>query len=243
MLDDSDVVQLWSASLRGSASAVASAKKVLTASECARAERFVRPGLHDEFVLAHAALRRVLAAALGHPEPKAIALTTGAHGKPALADAALQFNLSHSGEWALIAVTPQRVVGVDIERARPLRDVAALAKTAFSSVEQAAVAQADQDAARHRRFFRTWACKEAYIKAHGLGLAMPLDQFDIDTPHDGPARLAATRPDATEKDRWWLRELTDTSKVPADYAAAVVVARRPSDDAMPPMSIAPAPSD
>jgi 4'-phosphopantetheinyl transferase len=90
----------------------------------------------------------------------------------------LEFNLSHSGELGLVGWAWHRAIGVDIEVWRPLRDEAAVVRRFFSPTEVAAY-EALQPALRTRGFFQCWTRKEAYVKAVGRGLGLPLDSFDV----------------------------------------------------------------
>lgn len=137
-------------------------------------------------VLARALVRTELASAL-NVAPAGLAFVTGDHGKPAVFDPPqpIAFNLSHSGDWALLAwVTgsARARVGVDIEhRAAGVRDVMRLARRYFSAAEQRAL-EALQDAAQEALFYRLWTLKEAWVKGHGLALAPQLGavSFDLD---------------------------------------------------------------
>jgi 4'-phosphopantetheinyl transferase len=124
----------------------------------------------------------------------------GSHGKPRLSGRSdLDFNLSHSGELALIAVARGRSVGVDVERVRRRTDVLAIARGSFSSRERQAIESPLTDAARREAFFECWTRKEAYLKGRGVGLAGGLD----------------TDPEADSG--WEIR----SPRVPPGYAAAV----------------------
>ncbi|HSS43145.1 MAG TPA: 4'-phosphopantetheinyl transferase superfamily protein [Solirubrobacterales bacterium] len=116
-------------------------------------------------------LRRVLASYLGE-EPERIPLARGEHGKPRLTTepGRLSFNLSHSGELTLVAVSCGREVGVDVERAKPARDLVALAARAFGPEEATAVRAATGDE-RTRLFYELWTRHEARLKCLGVGLA------------------------------------------------------------------------
>ena len=120
-----------------------------------------------------AALRQVLAAYLGE-DPATIRLTEGGWGKPRLAMAPerLDYNLSHSGELALIAVTRGCAVGVDVEWINPERDGAAIAERALPAADAAAVREAPADE-RAAVFHQLWACHEARLKCLGAGLMSP----------------------------------------------------------------------
>mgnify|MGYP000665432484 CR=1 FL=1 len=171
-----ETVDVWSISLAPAMSPSTRANDVLSPAEIARAERFVQPKHRQRFITARTALREILGSYLGLP-PAAICFRINAHGKPYLdpASAMLQFNLSHSGDWALCAVTTAGEVGVDIERVRPRAQAYRLkvARRFFSAYEYHAINSAGP-AGIDSAFFSGWTRKEAYIKCHGKGLAIPL---------------------------------------------------------------------
>ena len=143
-------------------------------------------------------------------------------GKPHLAtDLAqrpVQFNVSHSGELLLIAIVAGRAVGIDVEQIRTDLEVEAIAVHFFSSNEQRVLAKLP-GALQVGAFFDCWARKEAYIKARGEGLSLPLDQFDVSLMPGEEARLIETRPDPAEAQRWSLASLD----VAEGYKAALAV--------------------
>ncbi len=117
------------------------------------------------------ALRRVLAAYLGC-EPQAVELREGEHGKPELGGGGpLRFNLSHSGAVTLIAVCAEREVGVDVELAKPRRNLVAIAERELGS--EAAAVRAAPEAERAAVFYRAWTRHEARLKCLGVGLWAP----------------------------------------------------------------------
>jgi 4'-phosphopantetheinyl transferase len=139
------------------------------------------------------ALRDVLAAYL-ETSPKAISLVNGAHGKPALAGGELHFNLSHSGDVGLVALSRERAVGVDVERIDPRRDPLALAERALGA-DGAAAVRAAPEADRAAVFHRAWARREAVAKCAGTGLSTPPPDtarqvMDLDVGEDYAAALA-----------------------------------------------------
>lgn len=154
---------------------------VLSPEERARAARFHSPEHGARFIVAHARLRQLLAPLLDIAPPD-IEFIAGEHGKPALAGAAagsdLQFNLSHSGALGLVGWAQGREIGVDVEIWRAMNDEAALVRRYFSPAEIAAY-EALPPAQRTEGFFNCWTRKEAYIKAVGRGLGLPLDSFDV----------------------------------------------------------------
>ncbi len=216
----SDEVQLWQVELGGQAADSADLLALLSGDERARAARFHFRRDRDRFVAARGLLRRILADYLDLV-PNAIRFAYGPYGKPALAGdlalSGLRFNLSHADDIALCAVTRDREVGVDIERLRTDLDAAALAKQFFSHWEIAAL-RALPPALQDAAFFACWTRKEAYIKARGEGLSLPLDHFDVTVAPEEPPRLHVEGA-PEEAARWSLHRLA----APPGYAAALAV--------------------
>jgi 4'-phosphopantetheinyl transferase len=182
-----------------------------------RAGRFYFPRDRDRFIAAHGCLRDVLARYL-HCQPDQLTFSVNRYGKPALRNYKLEFNLSHSGDFALIAIAQGRRVGIDVEHIRQgisLQDIALqnFSKSEFAELQS--LPREQQEAA----FFACWTRKEAYIKAQGLGLSLPLENFDVSLHPNEPALLRATRPNHEEAARWVLLPLV----VDSFYAAAVAV--------------------
>jgi 4'-phosphopantetheinyl transferase len=206
-----DAVDVWRAPLRLRAAEVERLWALLSDDEAARVARFRFPEHRAAWVVARATLRRVLGAYVRRP-PASLRFGAGSHGKPLLAGGP-HFNLSHSGNVALIAVGGARRVGVDVEQVREIEHDR-LAGRFFSPAENEQLAALSQ-AERHGAFFACWTRKEAVVKAQGVGLSLDLDAFDVSVT--GPARLLATRPDSAEAHRW---SLADVDAGPG-YAAAV----------------------
>jgi 4'-phosphopantetheinyl transferase len=138
-----------------------------------RAEGFLHKGAARRWVAARWALRRTLAAYLDRPAPE-IALAADERGKPRLRDGGgdgLQFNLSHSGGLALVAVT-QQAVGVDVEAIAPRQNLAALAQRSLPAEDAAAVGAAAPDQ-QLAAFYAAWVRHEARLKCLGTGLGSP----------------------------------------------------------------------
>ncbi|NUN53352.1 MAG: 4'-phosphopantetheinyl transferase superfamily protein, partial [Planctomycetaceae bacterium] len=140
-------------------------------------------------------------------------------GKPRLGGECGQgrwrFNVSHSGGLWACAVALNREVGLDLEEIRPGRAVESIMNRYFSPAEAAALA-ALPGGEREAAFHRVWTRKEAWLKARGLGISIPLDSFEV-SHGPGEARLLATRPDPGEAGRWTLRDLD----LGPGYAAAL----------------------
>ncbi|MEZ5797653.1 MAG: 4'-phosphopantetheinyl transferase superfamily protein [Paracoccaceae bacterium] len=169
-------VELWQWPLAGSARALQRWRSALSPDESARAARFVRPADADAFVVGRGMLRQILGQVTGLP-PQDLVFDYGAQGRPSLRGAAMPlFNLSHSGGRAVLAVADDGQPGVDIEWMRPVEP--AVAWHHFSQAENWALA-AMTGAAWQDGFFRCWTRKEAVLKAHGDGLALPLSGFDV----------------------------------------------------------------
>ncbi|HVD87034.1 MAG TPA: 4'-phosphopantetheinyl transferase superfamily protein [Solirubrobacterales bacterium] len=181
-------VHLWLADLEAPGWPPAS---MLPPDERERARRMRAPRARDRWVAARWALRRVLGLYLDR-DPADVRLSLAEHGKPELAgERSLRFNLSHTGPRALVAVALDREVGVDIEAVDPERDVAGLARFAFSP-EEAAALQAVPAPRRPAAFHRAWVRKEAIAKCHGVGLAAELPAGAVwVTPVDAGADVAA----------------------------------------------------
>jgi 4'-phosphopantetheinyl transferase len=165
--------------------------QLLSDDERARAARFLVEGHARRFMVAHARLRQQLAAEL-NMAPADLTFATGEHGKPRLAaeqaGAGLEFNLSHSGSLGLVGWAWKRAIGVDIEFWRPTTDEAALVRRFFSASEIAAYERLAPPQ-RTEAFFNCWSRKEAYVKAVGRGLGLPLDSFDVSLGDASDARL------------------------------------------------------
>lgn len=142
----------------------------LPAPERQRAASILNETASRRWTAARWALRNVLARYLGR-EPRAIEIGLDEKGKPRLISGAdrLEFNLSHSGELALVAVGGSHAVGVDIERMEPARDLLALAERALRTDAAEAVRDALPDA-RAEIFYREWTRHEARLKCLGVGL-------------------------------------------------------------------------
>ncbi|MGH9472935.1 MAG: 4'-phosphopantetheinyl transferase family protein [Terriglobales bacterium] len=191
-------VHLWRIALDAPANA-----GEISAEERERAARLRFERDWRRFVAAHAALRRILGGYLGVPAA-AVEFAYGRHGKPSLAGrAALHFNLSHSEELALLAVTEIGAVGVDVERERTIE--LEIADRYFAAGEVAALRALPADE-RQAAFFRCWTRKEAYLKARGEGVLLPLDGFEVSLARDQP-RLARVMADAEEAARWQIAHL------------------------------------
>lgn len=209
-------VQVWRVALDVHAATFDAALGDLSADERAWADRLRQSAHRRQFVVTRAALRRVLGMTLSLP-PKRVEIEADAHGKPRLVCGGLHFNLSHSGDLALIAVCRDHPVGIDVEQVgRDLGELNDIARIYFSMSEQAAyLALPPQE--RAAAFYRAWTRKEAVAKALGLGMSLPGPSFDVSLTAD--ARLLRLGDDLAPQP-WSLTDLD----LPPTYAGALAVA-------------------
>lgn len=167
---ESGEIHLWRAALDNSAR-LAGAEAVLSREEIMRTRRFAHTIDRERFISAHGALRMVLGLYLS-ADPQSLEFRTGPMGKPALVQTFtdLRFNLSHSADLALIAVTRGREVGVDVERVEHDIELDPIVEHYFDPAEIWDLRTAPPQE-RVSRFFDLWTRKEARVKAEGCGLA------------------------------------------------------------------------
>jgi 4'-phosphopantetheinyl transferase len=184
------VVEAWWADLDAVQEEPRTVDATLSEDERARMARFRFEDDRRRYGVRHLLLRRLLARYVDQP-PEALRFTSNAYGKPALAGATLRFNASSSGRLALYVVARDREVGCDVERRRSGFAGDEVARQFFSPAEIEALT-ALGPGRRLAAFFDCWTRKEAYVKARGLGLSLPLDSFDVSlTPGETPALLRA----------------------------------------------------
>jgi 4'-phosphopantetheinyl transferase len=212
-------VHVWHAHLENEEDA-RRLEPLLSPDEIQRANRFRFAEHRRRFVIARGCLRQLLGKYL-QCDARELVFAYSAEGKPSLDvrhRTDLRFNVSHSGEVAAFGFTLARNVGIDVELIRRDVDIDEIPKRFFSSTEQNWMSSL-QGEAKVQGFFNCWTRKEAYIKAVGTGLSLPLRDFDVSLLPEGPARLLATRPDATLASRWHMASLD----FGPEYKAAVIV--------------------
>ena len=202
-------VHVWRAPLSADAPALARHHALLGDDERTRAARF-RFEVHRGRFIAGRGIQRAVLARYLDADPAALRYRQASHGKPEL-DApwdatGLRFNVSNAEDGLLIAVTRGREVGVDLEAVHPVEDRDGVARRFFSAPEVEvydAIGEEERDAA----FFTCWTRKEAFIKAVGEGLSMPLDCFDVTLRPGEPACLLRTRGRPEVAEQWTMREI------------------------------------
>lgn len=203
-------VDVFWADLDAAASALPRWQALLDGNETARAGRFRFERDRNRYVASHGILRALLARYLDCA-PAALRFAIGSHGKPSLSDGDLRFNLSHSRHLALFAISRAVTVGCDVE----FHDERFLAENIpehFFSPAEIAELQSLPPSERLAAFFAGWTRKEAFIKASGLGLSLPLDSFDV-------SLAPSTQPILSRGCDGWSARCVD---IAPDCAAAVI---------------------
>jgi len=207
-----DEIQVWLIPLPDDGKVPGGLPQYLSTEESDRASRFLFERDRASFTVAHTAVRDILGRYLG-TTPTNLRFRSAEMGKPYLPDYLdVRFNLSHSGRWALLAIARDREVGIDIECIRAERPTSAIAGRFFAPAEVREL-MAFPEEQRNSAFFACWSRKEAYIKARGQGLGIPLDSFEVSLGEAAQLRKAA------DQERWSICSL----RVPEGYAAALVV--------------------
>jgi 4'-phosphopantetheinyl transferase len=202
-------VHVWSASLNPSSEEFETYSEILSRDEKQRAERFRFPVHRNRFIAGRGVLREMLGEYL-EIFPGDIEFRYSEHGKPFLKAPPnaekLAFNLSHTGDVALLAFGFTPEIGVDIEQLRPMPDREDIAKRFFAPAEAATLSflpPYEQDAA----FFRCWTRKEAFLKARGEGIFHGLKNFEVSVLPDEPPRILKILDAEDEAAAWSLHEL------------------------------------
>jgi len=207
-LDDRQL-HVWAFGLNPDQAAISRCAAVLSAEETGRAAKFRLERDQRRFTVAHGALRSILAGYL-RCDPTTLSFTQSPRGKPSLegpeAKIPLHFNLTHSNEMALVAVTSIGPVGVDVECIRPLNDASGIADRFFSPRESQGLA-ALPPGEKPPAFFNLWTRKEAWLKATGQGISESLDKVEVSFLPTQPARLISLPDDAGPTSDWALFDL------------------------------------
>jgi 4'-phosphopantetheinyl transferase len=190
--------------------------QILSSEEIKKADSFHFQTDRRRYVAAHFALRVILSH-YTKKAPQKLEFTTNNFGKPSLIDADLKFNLSHSAEIALVAVSENSEVGVDVEsfdkKIEHLENISQM----FSSDETNYLENCPQTS-QNKEFFRVWTRKEAFVKAKGEGLSMPLKSFSVINRNDKLTQKFKVK-SADSAQEFWLGWDFEPAK---HYVAALV---------------------
>jgi len=197
---------------------------LLTADERARASGFKVERARSSFIVSRGFLRSILGVALTCA-PEDIRFGEGEHGKPFLtgahAQSGIEFNVSHSGDVFLYAVSRGRAVGVDVERKKERMAVETIARCYFAPEESRRLLEQVPREDRLPSFYRCWTRKEAYLKARGTGLTTELHAFQVTFLPGVPPAMLHTEIDGEDPTDWRVFEVP----VPDGYVAALVARR------------------
>ena len=173
------------------------------------------------YVFSHGVLRNILAGYAG-VSPNTIHFSVNRFGKPFIdmpeVDPRISFNMSHADDLTIVAVTLAQAVGVDVESVRPIPELDNIARDYFSDAERALL-QSSPAGLKEQAFCLCWTRKEAYVKAVGKGLSIPLNSFDTSMHPVTKGRSLNSTEHAPQIEGWWLSDLT----LPFGYVGALVV--------------------
>ncbi len=190
---------------------------MLAPSEREQAGKFAFPHLRERYIAAHATMRRLLGGYL-HADPASLVFEISSRGKPFLAGHPLHFNLSHTEDQGLLAVTRVGEVGVDIERLNRKLDRPGIAQRFFSKAEAAALASLPE-AQQAEGFCNLWTRKEAWLKATGVGISEGLHKVEFNCQPGEPARLLRIDGDESAAAGW----LVQSFRPPGECVGALVL--------------------
>lgn len=213
-------VQVWQIPLEVSEKTLQTYENCLSVDERSRADRFHFPDDRRRFIVARGTLRHLLGRQFSRL-PQAIEFCYGEYGKPGVVpdkstvsdtkdSCDFHFNLSHSGELALCALGGQNQVGIDIEKFKPIQRLDSMIERCLSEKELARVGNEPDPT---RAFLKFWTCKEAYLKAIGLGLSQPMQTVEVEM---APPKFVRIPKDCA--DGWHLHYID----VPEPYVSALV---------------------
>lgn len=208
-------IEVWCVETDAATNVIRQMEKVLAPEEISRAEQFHFEHHRNSFVVTRGMLRILLAHYLGEAAGDII-FAYGAKGKPSLPDAKIEFNISHTKGIALFAFALGCELGVDVEQIRPIQDMMQIARRFFSRQEsEELLALLEEE--KEKAFFRCWTRKEAYIKAVGEGLSIPLNAFRVTFKEEGPVRWIDLGNETSAQPTWALYNLDISSA----YVAAL----------------------
>lgn len=224
---DPQCVDLWLTSLDDQTDArlIAAYQRLLSVEEQRRAQRFLVERDRRRYLVTRALVRTVLARFTG-VAPECLAFRENRYGKPALctmgaASGGLSFNLSHCDDMIVLALTRDRALGVDVENIALKPAPIHIAQRYFAREEIATLGGLPADG-QGRRFFELWTLKEAYIKARGMGLAIPLDQFGFRFDQCGHLDMWIHPHLGDQPSRWHHRQI----RIAPDYLVGLCSGQR-----------------
>ena len=226
-MSSSNEVHVWRLLLNEHYSQVESLKEFLSEDELLRSGKFHFEKDQNSFIIARGILRMILGGYLGM-KPNELSFEYTSSGKPVLVhnngDDKISFNLSHSTDVVLYAVTLNRNVGIDVESIRDTVDVVQIANRFFSASEIQSL-DCIPEKQRPEKFFQYWTRKEAFLKATGEGVSFPMEQCNVSLVNGNFLSPIELYGENSENSRWYVRDL-----FPGDgYVAAIAIEGNDSD--------------
>jgi 4'-phosphopantetheinyl transferase len=219
-----DQIHVWAVRSLAGNDCLPSLRDTLSCDELQRAAAFRFEKHKNHYIVTRGLLRAILGRYIAKPA-EAIEFRYAPQGKPYLRDAdsyKLQFNLSHSENCVVYAVTLNGELGIDVEHIKELPDMNSIARRFFSEAEVADL-EAVSSELRAESFYKCWTRKEAYIKAVGSGLSLPLDRFRVSVLPGQPAALLSLQDGADSASSWSMHDLR-----PWDGFVGALAIRSPS---------------
>ena len=219
-----DEVHIWLADLDLEVFALPKYLRDLSLTERTRAQRLRFDHDRRRFVVAKGLLRQLIGEYL-RIDPHDIQFTPGPSGKPELAKrlqdhhGPLCFNQAHSSHMGIFAFCRNRRVGIDLEEIRPFHDLHQIAELLFSSCELEAFRRLPEEEEKKQAFFMAWTHKEAFVKALGKGISLPLSHFEISRLHTDLSRVVQNHHHPPDQLEWFIRNIP----ISPQFAAAVCV--------------------
>ena len=211
-------VHVWKIDLQATPAQLERLLGLLDDTEVRRAQRFSFDRHRRRFITGRAVMRILLGRYTNRP-PEALEFSYNPQGKPALKDAdSLEFNFTNSRDLALLCVARQAQLGIDLEHLGRYTDYAGIVNRFFAEREVEELFSLPE-CRRHAAFITGWTRKEAYIKALGTGLSLPLDKFVVTIDPEATPQLLSADDMPDEPGRWVFRHLDPE----AGYVASLVV--------------------
>jgi len=212
-----DEVHVWRIWLGCTSETLYKLAPLLNGTEWRRCRGYLFESDGLRFLMRRSALRLLLGAYCSIPAAR-IRFQTDRHGKPYVSSPDISFNVSSSGSWSVLAFARGARLGIDIECEREMLELPMLARC-FTEMEAESILSLRDSQERIAAFFRCWVGKEAYVKAEGHGLSIPLNSFEVDIDRQREKSHSAVA------SKWLIRPLPDI----AGFRGAVAVERMKSD--------------
>ena len=215
-------IQLWSIDINPARHRSEELRSLLSDDELERADNFRFNKHRDRWIASRAMLRIILSSIIDR-SPESVIFDYDEYAKPCLghsdSEAQVNFNLTHSNDLALLAVTSSGPVGIDVEQVKSLPSIDAVVERFFSAAERLTFSTLSADEERLKAFYACWTRKEAYLKALGCGISKPTNTFDVTLLENSEPEIVAIDGDKKAADDWLLFDL----QVVPGYVGALAI--------------------